>query len=54
MGQRKVLTVHTFSVLSCCFTKIKTTQDTLAQMITERRRSLAHENQEREIEREHK
>ena len=36
------------------FNKIKTTQDTLAQLITEYRRNLAHENQEREIEREHK
>jgi len=36
------------------FDKIKTTQDTLAQLITKRRRNLARENQEREIEREHK
>ena len=32
--------------ISCHFGKIKTTQDTLAQMITERRRNLACENQE--------
>lgn len=40
--------------ISCYFDKIKTTQDTLAQLITERRRNLARENKEREIEREHK
>ena len=40
--------------ISYHFGKIKTTQDTLAQMITERRRNLARENQECEIEREHK
>ena len=36
------------------FDKIKRTQDTLAQLITKHRRNLARENQEREIEREHK
>ena len=40
--------------ISYYFNKIKTTQDTLAQLITEYRRNLAHENQEREIECEHK
>ena len=40
--------------ISYYFNKIKTTQDTLAQLITQRRRNLACENQEREIEREHK
>ena len=40
--------------ISYYFDKIKTTQDTFAQLITKRRRYLARENQEREIEREHK
>ena len=41
--------------ISYCFDKIKTTPDTLAQMITEgHRSSLAHENQRCEMEREHK
>ena len=41
--------------ISYCFDKIKTTPDTLAQMITEGHcSSLAHENQRREMEREHK
>ena len=40
--------------MSHYFNKIKTTQDTLAHMITKRRHSRAHENHEREIEREHK
>ena len=40
--------------ISYYFDKIKTTQDTLAQLITKRRRDLAREIKEREIEREHK
>jgi len=44
---------HTVSLgyLWYYFDKIKTTQDTLTQLITEHRRNLARENQEREIER---
>ena len=42
------------NAISYYFDKIKTTQDTLAQLITERRRNLACEIKEREIEREHK
>ena len=41
-------------VISYYFDKIKTTQDTLAQLMTERRRNPAREIKEREIEREHK
>ena len=40
--------------ISYHFDKIKTTQDTLAQMITDCRRNLARENQERQTEREYK
>ena len=40
--------------ISYYFDKIKTTRNTLAQLITECRRNLACENQEGEIQREHK
>lgn len=39
--------------INVLFWQDQKTQDTLAQLITEHRRNLARENQEREIEQEH-